>query len=138
MLKREQIELILRTNGVDPSSPTEEIRSVLMSARYNQDEIDTAIMVLREDSSNNTSRVDALHKVFRTDQALKPAEISALLGIEVNVNDLKQQRVAEAQRGELIHVVVVLILALTLAALCIYAAMYVYQVGAFHPDAYRQ
>ena len=41
MIKRDQIESILKINGVAPSSPDEQIRLVLLSARYSKDEVDT-------------------------------------------------------------------------------------------------
>ena len=48
MLQKKDIETILKINGVSAVAPDEEIRTVLLSARYNNDEVDTAIMVLRE------------------------------------------------------------------------------------------
>ena len=98
MLKREQIELLLRINGVSPSSPDEEIRSVLLSASFDDNDINTAIMVLRENITNNTTRVDGLHKVFRTHDTLKPNEILSLLGIDVGVSDLPENRKANLEK----------------------------------------
>jgi len=88
VLQKKQIETILKINGVNPTAPDEEIRSVLLSARYNDDEIDTAIMVLRENVNTKESHVDGLHKVFRTNETLKSQEISSLLGIDVEIDDL--------------------------------------------------
>jgi len=133
MITRDQVESILKVNGVSPSSPDEQIRSVLFSARFSKDEVDTAIMVLREDSKTKQTRVDGLHKVFRTCEALKPEEISQLLGIDVSVD---QTVAARNKRNTfcLFHYVVVWVLSVSLAVLGILFYMYLHKIGVFHPS----
>ena len=104
MIKRDQIESILKINGVQPTSPDEEIRSVLLSARYSKDEVDTAIMVLRENTKTNKTRVDGLHKVFRSDEALSPEEISQLLGIEIELSDRMQDQGDDRDSSQLQYI----------------------------------
>lgn len=133
MLKREQIELLLRINGVSPSSPDEEIRSVLLSASFDDEDIDTAIMVLRQNTVNNTTRIDGLHKVFRTHDTLKPTEIFSLLGIDVGVGDLPENHKAEIERKDFIQNSIIILLAVAMALGGVFFAMYIYQVGLFHP-----
>lgn len=133
MLQRQQIESILKINGVSSTSPDEEIRSVLLSARFNDDEIDTAILVLKENKKTNISRVDGLHKIFRTGEALHPSKISSLLGIEVNIVELSDKKVVEAKKMALVQGVVITIVALSLASFGVFIAMFVYKVGIFHP-----
>ena len=132
MLQKKDIETILKINGVSTGAADEEIRSVLLSARYNNDEVDTAIMVLRENTKTHQTRVDGLHKIFRSDEGLKPAEISALLGIEVEVN---QVNINHNRNREMtvFQTSIVTLLAVVLALAGVFAAMYVYQVGVFHP-----
>lgn len=134
MIKRDQIESILKINGVAPGSADEQIRSVLLSARYSKDEVDTAIMVLRENTKTNQTRVDGLHKVFRSSEALNSAEISQLLGIEVNIDQAvaRQARGAEGISGWLYVVVWVLSVVVAVVGILIY--MYLYRVGVFHPS----
>jgi hypothetical protein len=134
MLQKSDIEAILKINGVSAGAPDEEIRSVLLSARYNNDEVDTAIMVLRENTVTHQTRVDGLHKIFRSDESLKPAEISSLLGIEVEVKDVSAHR---RSRRQLSTAQTVFLTALTifLAVAGVMIAMYVNQVGLFHPTA---
>lgn len=132
MLKREQIELLLRINGVSPSSPDEEIRSVLLSASFNDNDINTAIMVLRENKVNNTSRVDGLHKVFRTHDTLKPAEIFSLLGIDIGVDNLAESQKEDIARKDWIQNTIIALMAIAMALGGVFVAMYVYEVGFFH------
>ena len=134
MMAREQIESILKINGVPPGSPDEQIRSVLLSARFSKDEVDTAIMVLRENIHSKKTRVEGLHKIFRTDDALRPEEISELLGIEVNV---EQNVSPEEKNRELskVQFMLVLIFSITLAIAGILFYMYLHKIGIFHPSS---
>lgn len=134
MMQKQDIEKILKINGVSAAAPDEEIRSVLLSARYNNDEVDTAIMVLRENMKTHQTRVEGLHKVFRSDEALNASEISALLGIEVTVNDV----VVDKRRGRemsTLQTALVVVVAVVLALFGVVGAMYYYQVGIFHPSS---
>jgi hypothetical protein len=133
MIKRDQVEAILKINGVTPTAPDEEIRSVLLSARYSKDEVDTAIMVLRENTKTNKTRVDGLHKVFRTDEALAPDEIADLLGIEVEISERVQVQSKSRDFSQLQYILV-WVLSAIVAVLGILFYMYIYQVGVFHPS----
>jgi hypothetical protein len=131
MIKRSEIEKILKVNGVPTSSPEEEIRSVLISARFDKHEVDTAIMVLREDTTSKQVRVDGLHKVFRTDEALQPKEISELLGIEVDASTFyRPQASATTQQG--LQYVTIWVLSVLFAVATIMMFMYINEVGPFH------
>lgn len=132
MLQRQQIESILRINGASISSPDEEIRSVLLSARFNHEEIDTAILVLKENKKTNISRVDGLHKVFRSGEALHSSEISSLLGIEVNIVELSNKKITEAKKLIFAQGIFIVVIALALASFGILIAMYIYKVGIFY------
>lgn len=137
MIKRDQIEAILKINGVPPGSADEEIRSVLLSARYSKDEADTAIMVLRENTKTNQTRVEGLHKVFRSDEALKPEEISQLLGIEVDITETITSR-SRGRDLTTVHILVIWVLSVLLAIIGVLFFMQMYQVGVFHPSvAYK-
>lgn len=131
-MEKQDIETILKINGVSPEAPDEEIRSVLLSARYNNDEVDTAVMVLKENTKTHQTRVDGLHKVFRSDEALNPQEISALLGIEVEVKELNLEKTNRREMGT-IQSIFVGVVATVIAVSGILFAMYVNHVGIFHP-----
>lgn len=133
MMKRDQIESVLKINGVQPTSPDEQIRSVLLSARYSKDEVDTAIMVLRENTKTNKTRVDGLHKVFRSNEGLRPDEISQLLGIEVNLSERVQAR-DDGKDFSRFQNVIIWTLSLALAILGLAFYMYIYKIGLFHPS----
>lgn len=133
MIDRTQVESILKINGLTPSAPDEEIRSILLSARYDKDEVDTAIMVLRENQKTKETRVDGLHKVFRSNDGLQPQEISKLLGIEVDVTEPVE---AHANRRDLSRwqFLAVWLASVGVAAVGILVYMYFNQLGPFHPS----
>jgi len=131
MIKRDQVEAILKVNGVPTSSPDEHIRSVLLSARYSKDEVDTAIMVLRENNKTNQTRVDGLHKVFRTSEALSSEEISQLLGVEVSF-DKTEVQVSRERYATKLQLLTIWLSSFTLATVAILVYMYIYKVGIFH------
>jgi len=133
ILQKKHIETILKINGVSSNSPDEEIRSVLLSARYDDDEINTAIMVLRENLKTKETTVDGLHKVFRTHNSLKSHEISSLLGIDVEINELPIHSV-KTNENEFKHSLIFVIIAVTIAAIGVFTAMYWYKVGVFYPS----
>ena len=135
MIARDQIEKILKINGVAPTSPDEQIRSVLLSARYNTDEVDMALMVLREDLKTRQTKVDGLHKVFRTSEALQPSEVSALLGIDISVDTAIEQRKI-ARRLSTIQVMIVWLMSVAVAVSGIMFYMYMQKIGVFHPSVY--
>lgn len=133
MIDRKHIEQILKLNGLTPTAQDEEIRSVLISARWNKEDVETAITVLRENITTHKSRVDTLHDVFLTDKRLSPEAIHSLLGIdmEVNSNELETLR---ASRRNLYRwqILSIFVIALLLAATSILAMMYIEGFGVFH------
>ncbi len=115
-----------------PGSADEKIRSVLLSARYSKDEVDTAIMVLRENTKTNSTRVDGLHKIFRTDEGLRPEEISQLLGIDVDISDSIASR-SKGRELSIFQYIIVWSASIVLAIAGLMFYMYLHEVGLFHP-----
>jgi hypothetical protein len=134
MTDRRHIESILKVNGISPTAPDEEIKSVLMSARFNNDEVDAAMMILRENVKTNETRVDGLHKVFRTDAALQPGEVSRLLGIDIDVIDEHSRR-SDPRRFSFLELVLLSLASSLLAIVCLLMYMYSEGIGWFHEDA---
>jgi hypothetical protein len=132
MINLNQVETILKINGAASSSPDEEIRSILLNARYNKDEVDTALMILRENVKTKQTRVEGLHKIFRSDEALQPDEISSLLGIDMEVDQIRSSQRANNISG--VQHAVVWFLSLIVAVSGIMLYMYANEFGIFHPS----
>ena len=134
MIDRNHIERILRINGITPSQPDDIIRSVLLSARYNNEEVDTALMVLRENVATKKIRVEGLHKVFRTDESLQPDEISELLGIDVDISRYSPE-VVESRQSNLSTFIIIWIASVVIAVVGVLLFMHMNSIGPFHPGA---
>lgn len=133
MLEKRNIEAFLKVNGIPPTAKDEEIRSVLLSARWNNNEVDTALMVLKENTKNNETHVDTLHKVFNSDDRLSSAEISKLLGIDVNLSDFEGVSVSKKHQSlSTMGNISVLVLSLIIAISSIGYLMYQQKAGVFH------
>ena len=130
MLDRTFIEKLLITNGVDPSGPDEAIKSVLISAKWHKDDVETAIMVLREDELTHKQRVDSLEKIFRSDERLKPETISSMLGISVDIPSTSVSANGKRDGG----VFSMLLFSFIFSALLVLSAMWYLNVGPFYGD----
>lgn len=137
MIDRTVLEKMLKANGVEETASDEEIRSVLISAKWHDDDVNTAITVLRENTETHETRVDSLHKIFRSDNKLKPETVSSLLGIEM---DLPAKQIIEnpdAHRhystGQVLHIAIV---SLALALVLVFGAMWMMKIGIFYTNGY--
>lgn len=135
MIELTHLEALLKANGITKTAPDEQIRSVLMSARFEEHEIKTALMVLRENMITKETKVDGLHKVFRSDQLLKPAEISKLLGIDINVSEPVHIRSRKQKHFSMLEFMILWIISIVIALITILFYMYSNNMGLFHPTS---
>lgn len=134
MIDRRHIEQILRLNGLSATAPDEEIRSVLISARWHKEDVETAITVLRENVNTRKSRVDTLHDVFMTDNRLSPEAIHSLLGIDIDIDPEKLQTMRRWRYGMYIwQMVSIFLIASIVAFVFILFMMYSQKIGFFYP-----
>ncbi len=133
MIERSHIEKFLQLNGVSPTAPDEEIKSVLISASWHEDDVNAAIMVLRENKDTSRARVDSVHRIFHTDEKLQPEMVSSLLGIDMGISssDIAVRRAAKngLTPGEVLRLMGI---SITLSVLSILFLMWYFEVGFFH------
>lgn len=133
MLEKRNIEAFLKVNGIPPTAKDEEIRSVLLSARWNNNEVDTALMVLKENIVSNETHVDTLHKVFNSDDRLSSSEITKLLGIDVSLTDSDVADInTKHQLSKNSTAVITFVLSIIIAVSSIGYLMYKEKAGVFH------
>lgn len=133
MITREQIETILRINGAEPLAPDEKIRSILLSAKFNEDEVDAALMILKENTKTNVSSVQSMHKVFNSDKPLTPTEVSQLLNYDMAIDEIPKQRERIRSLSHIQFLLIILV-ALVCGLSAVTFIMYVSKVGLFHPS----
>lgn len=134
MLNRNHLEHVLKINGLSATAADEEIKSLLLSAHWHEDDVDTALTVLRENKVTHEDRIETKHHIFRSDQPMKPETISALLGIDVDMSseDIKTIRY-NRQHMSLGQMLGIAATATVLSVVCILALMWFYKFGIFHP-----
>ncbi len=133
MLDRAHIERFLTLNGVSPSAPDEEIKSILISASWDEEDVNAAIMVLRENKQGDQARVDSIHKVFHSDEKLRPELVSSLLGIEMGISSDEIALRRKARAGMTgVEVLRLIGVSITLSLLAILFAMWYFETGLFH------
>ena len=134
MFKKEHIEKMLRLNGVSLDDPDDVIKSVLISAQWHEDDVEAAVLVLRENKDSHETHVDSLHKVFRSDERLRPETISSLLGIEMDLSskDIEVRRKRVHQPLMPSQVLVMAVISLVLSLIFVFAAMWYLETGLFH------
>jgi len=131
MIDKNHIKTILKINGIAPTAPNEEIRTILLSAQFSNDEVETALTVLRENVDTNETRIEGLHKVFRSDKGLKSGEISALLGIDVNIQSA-HIATADNKSFAVIYYIILWALSVAIALIAIILYMHANEFGLFH------
>ncbi len=133
MFERAHIEKFLELNGVEPSAPDDEIKSVLVSARWHKDDVETALLVLRENKQSHETHVDTLRRVFRSDEHLQPETISALLGVDVNIpsDDIDHKRFSHSMMSAQ-QMMQIGLVSLSVSVIFVLASMWYLQMGVFH------
>lgn len=91
MIDRKHIEDILKLNGVQPGAPDQQIKELLIRARWHEDDVETALVVLRENPKDKKQKIDAVHKIIHSNDKLAPETLSAILGIDVEVNEVVER-----------------------------------------------
>ncbi len=133
MIEKHQVESLLKANGIPATAADEEIRSILISARWDNNDVDTALMVLKENTASKATHVDTLHKVFHSDDRLTPADISSLLGVKVALSPDEMQDVETRHKSiERTQTLIAVILALSIVLFGLAYLMYSEQAGVFH------
>ena len=98
MIDRTHIEKILKLNGLGPESPDEEIKQLLISARWHENDVETALVILRKNPHENTHKIGGVQDVLRTEAKIAPETLNALLGIDVEVNKVTEHHHAALER----------------------------------------
>ncbi len=113
-------------------SSDEEIKSVLLNARWHKEDAEAAILILRENKKTHETHMDSLHKVFTSDERLRPETVSALLGIEMDVmpEDMRDQ--SSQQSFGVQQLMGIMAAAFLLAVFMMGLTMWFMEVGMFH------
>lgn len=127
---RSQISLILRQHGLSAAASDEVVTDALRQSGFADKDIVTALYILRETPEPQTSKLHGLHKVFRTDTLLEPAEISSLLGIDVPIK--QQLDIAKREKtAAILQILLVVALSTIIGLLALVTLMYAHGADPF-------
>jgi hypothetical protein len=134
MIDKHHVEELLRLNGVKATAPDEDIKSVLISARWHEQDVETALMVLRENKETHQTHVERLNKVFTSDDRLQPELISSLLGVDVDLSHLNHAGINHKPRRtvSLGQAVQIGLISMALSLFFVIGAMWYLDMGLFH------
>ncbi|MEZ4104325.1 MAG: hypothetical protein R3B60_03500 [Candidatus Paceibacterota bacterium] len=132
MIDKKQIEILIRINGLTPTSAEADIKSVLAKAGYNDNDVVESLMILKGQKIEKSNKEDGLHKVFRKDGSLSSKEISQFLNIDISVDSVEPE--IDIKKSY-IRMILIILGIVAISTLLFTAAMYYYQIGIFHPAA---
>ncbi len=135
MITKEVLEKILVEQGVSPTADDEEIKSALLKANWKNGDVQSALVVWRENIKTHEKRVDAVQNLFRGKAKLSPSDINELLGIEMDIPP-KSLTVTRARGNRHISYGIILeicVVSFILSVIFMFAAMWFFKIGFFHP-----
>jgi len=133
MIDRHHIEALLSANGLPPTAADEEVRALLIEARWNVHDVETALTVLRESTATDDKSINSIHRVFWSDSRLSSADINSLLGVQVTVHpaDIATNRQLAGSRQALWYGLILTLLTITIVIGTVFYFMYSNQAGMF-------
>ena len=136
MVEREHIENFLRLNGIPTHSDDEVIRSALVGAKWHENDVEVALMVLRENIVDHSKQVTTLHRRLRSDRQLSPETISALLGVDVQFNrdnmQLQSLHFDDKPSSSWFRSVLMLLTVIVITVFLTTCLLYYFSVGPFY------
>jgi|GEM_PF-1344259 len=135
MIKKELIENFLRLNDIPLDAQDDIIRSALVKARWHEDDVEVALLILKGNTHNDSVEVTAARQLFHSDTHVAPETLSSLLGVSVNIDSEQLYAVYHGDSYTTDNVMSPFYAALlaTFGALLIGTAMmYVMEIGPFH------
>ena len=147
MVDRQHIARILRLNGVTVDTPYAEIRSVLQKSCLSETDIAlfnetsaTVESVPREKTKvPETVSKKNINSVLKTDTALKPEHVRALLGIDMHISSMCTQNMSvyKNQGVSFLQVFAIIVLSLLFGGGALLGFMWHLEIGMFHVASMR-
>jgi len=131
MIDRSYIERILKLNGLGPDAPDEEIKSLLVSASWHEKDVETALVVLREDSDSN-QHIKSVHQVLNTEDKINYLDLQSLLGINVDVKSTPYVVVRNQTQALKAQIFSILVIATIISLLSLIGVMWFFKIGFFY------
>ena len=134
MIKKSLIENFLRLNGIPLNAEDEVIRSALVEAKWHEEDVEVALLVLKGNKKDDTVEVTAARQLFHSDARVAPETLSSLLGVTVNIdsNQLYAVYQDDKQYEPVTHPFLMTMFLVAGAFVIGLAMMYAMKIGPFH------
>jgi hypothetical protein len=128
MLDRQRAQQILKVNGITSDVTSEQARELLMQAGW----CEADVSILEEKKS--LVQKESMQTLVKSDNALTPQNVSALLGIDMLVTQFPKGHAPNNEHllSSFLQVFVLLFCTVLFATFTIVSAMWYMQVGIFH------
>jgi hypothetical protein len=133
MIDRTHIESILKLNGLGPDAPDEEIKSLLVSASWHEKDVETALVVLREDSHSN-QHIKSVHQVLNTDDKLNSLDLQSMLGIDIEVKSAPSMIIKSQNQALKAQIFSIVVVAVMISILALMGIMWFLKIGLFYAN----
>ena len=145
MVDRQHIERVLRLNGVTVDTSPEELQSVLKKAGLTDEDISNFTKNKAPlPQAQDRKPVEELPKknissVLKTDSALKPEHVRALLGIDMHISSMYTQNVSvyKNQGVSFLQIFTIIVLSLVFGGGALIGFMWHLEIGMFHVASMR-
>lgn len=131
MIDRQHIERFLHLNGLDQLASDEEIRTLLISARWHKDDVEAALVVLRENAENKTQHIDSIHTRYTAGEKLNPETLSSLFGMDVQLQAFSTEHTNRLRRRYRSQLVSIAVFSFVSAVLFLVSIMWIMDIGFF-------
>ncbi|MBX2866792.1 hypothetical protein KTR10_02475 [Candidatus Kaiserbacteria bacterium] len=134
MIKKRLIENFLKLNGIPLDAEDQIIRSALVEARWHEEDVEVALLVLKGNRQNDTVEVTAARQLFHSDARVAPETLSSLLGVTVNIdsNQLYAVYRDDEKYDPVLHPALTTLFLIAGAFVIGLAMMYAMRIGPFH------
>ena len=136
MVNKEHILNFLRVNEIPYPSPEEDIRRALGIARWHDDDIQVALLKLRNDSDPYQYNPNNARNIFFSDIPIAPETLSSLLGVNISLPRARlRAQNSRANSKDTLTTTVTLLTVFTSVVLGLFVTlfvMYLYNVGPFY------
>ena len=134
MVEKSHVEQLLKINGVLSDASDDEIKSVLVRARWHEKDVEQAIALLKNNLTEEAKKTDPFQTLFKNDAKLRPDLISSLLGVDITIlkNDVVINKKDKVPHVSLRLLCEIIFVSIVLSCASLFAAMWYLEMGVFH------
>ena len=100
--------------------------------RIASNDVETALIVLREDKVKQTQHIDTVHQIFNTSDKIDPSTLNAILGIDIEINNITEKHSKDLDRAYRRQIFSLIVVSVVGALFFLLVAMWIMEFGIFY------